>query len=68
MVTLDETLQTTHEWAVDRMHTLCQTPTEDPLECIENAHAIHCGFFEWLDPENEEHEIYSLDYLGDFNE
>jgi len=64
MVTLEDTLKTTHDWAVDRLHTLCQDPANDPLECIENAHALHCEFYEWLDPDVEDHEIYSLEYLG----
>ena len=65
MVTLEDTLQKTHEWAVDRMHILCDTKTYDVLESIENAHAIQSEFAEWLDPDVEDHEIYSLEYLGD---
>ena len=53
MVTLEDTLKTTLDWAVDRLHTLCQDPANDPLECVENAHALHCEFFEWLDPDVE---------------
>lgn len=68
MVTLEDTLKTTHDWAVDRMHTLCQDPANDAVECIANAHAIHCEFFEWLDPDVEDHEIYSLDYLGEHDD
>ena len=65
MVTLEDTLQKTHDWAVDRMHILCDTKTYDVLESIENAHAIQSEFAEWLDPDVEDHEIYSLEYLGD---
>ena len=65
MVTLEDTLQKTHDWAVDRMHTLCDMKTYDALESVENAHAIQSEFAEWLVPEVEDHEIYSLEYLGD---
>tara|TARA_B100001939_G_scaffold346961_1_gene367161 strand:+ start:530 stop:682 length:153 start_codon:yes stop_codon:yes gene_type:complete len=50
------------------MHTLCQSPANDPVKCVEDAHALHCEFFEWLDPDIEDHEIYSLDYLGEHND
>ena len=65
MVTLEDTLSATHQWAVDRMHTLCQIETYDTLESVDNAHAIQCEFAEWLDPNTEDHEIYSLEYLGE---
>ena len=68
MVTLEDTLQKTHDWAVDRMHILCDMKTYDAydaLESVENAHAIQSEFAEWLDPNTEDHEIYSLEYLGD---
>ena len=65
MVTLEDTLKQTHDWAVDRMHTLCDTRTDDVLACVENAHAIQSEFSEWLDPNIEDHEIFSLEYIGD---
>ena len=65
MVTLEETLTVTHDWAVDRMHILCDMKTDDVLESVENAHAIQSEFAEWLDPNIEDHEIYSLEYLGE---
>jgi hypothetical protein len=58
MVTLEETLQEAHDWAVDRIHTLCE-------ENIENAHAIQSEFREWLNPENLEHDIFSLEFIGE---
>ena len=39
--------------------------TDDVLRSVEDAHAIQSEFAEWLDPNNEDHEIYSLEYLGD---
>jgi len=61
MVTLEQTLQTTHDWAVDRIHTLCE-------ENIENAHAIQSEFCEWLDPDILDHDIFSLEYIGEEND
>ena len=65
MATLEKTLSITHDWAVDRLHTLCDMKSDDVLESVENAHAIRSEFAEWLDPNIEDHEIYSLEYLGD---
>jgi len=39
--------------------------TDDVLKSVDNAHAIQSEFAEWLDPSIEDHEIYSLEYLGD---
>ena len=65
MEILEKTLQVTHEWAVDRMHILCDMKTDDVLKSVEDAHAIQSEFAEWLDPNLKDHEIYSLEYLGD---
>ena len=59
MVTLEQTLQETHDWAVDRIHTLCDK------NCIDSAHAIQSEFCEWLDPEIPEHDIFSLEFIGE---
>jgi hypothetical protein len=65
MEILEKTLQVTHDWAVDRMHTLCDMNTDNVLKSVEDAHAIQSEFAEWLDPDIEDHEIYSLEYLGE---
>ena len=65
MVTLEETLLKTHDWAIDRLHTLCDMKSDDVLESVENAHALRMEFEEWLDPELADHEVYSLEYLGE---
>ena len=41
MVTLEQTLRQSHDWAVDRIHILCE-------KNIEDAHAIQSEFSEWL--------------------
>ena len=58
MVTLEQTLQVAHDWAIDRIHTLCE-------ENIDNAHAIQSEFSEWLNPEILEHDIFSLEFIGE---
>ena len=59
MVTLEETLQEIHDWAVDRIHILCEK------DCIDNAHAIQSEFGEWLNPEILEHDVFSLEFIGE---
>jgi hypothetical protein len=59
METLEETLQTTHDWALDRIHTLCDK------KCVENAHAIQSEFSEWLNPNILDHDIFSLEFIGE---
>ena len=58
MATLVETLRLTHDWAIDRIHTLCDDDLED-------AHATQSEFSEWLDPEIDDHDVFSLEYIGD---
>ena len=65
METLEQTLKTTHDWAVDRIHTLLELPSQDPLACVEDAHAIQSEFSEWLNPDIEDHDIYSLEFIGE---
>jgi hypothetical protein len=62
METLEETLQTSHDWAVDRIHYLCEEKD------YEDAQAIQSEFSEWLNPDIPEHDIYSLEYIGEQNE
>jgi hypothetical protein len=65
MVTLVETLRSSHDWAVDRIHYLCEQNEEFEYQ---NAYAIQKEFSEWLDPNIPEHDIFSLEYLGDDDE
>ena len=58
MVTLEQTLRQTHDWAIDRIHTMSELDIDD-------AHAIQKEFSEWLNPNIEDHDIYSLEYFGD---
>lgn len=58
MVTLEQTLRSSYNWAIDRIDVLCENNIED-------AHAIQSEFREWLNPNIKEHDIFSLDYIGD---
>jgi hypothetical protein len=62
METLEKTLRTSHDWAVDRIHYLCEEKD------YEDAQAIQSEFSEWLNPEIQEHDIYSLAYIGEEND
>jgi hypothetical protein len=59
MTLLEQTLRSSHDWAVDRIHTLCEDKD------IESAHAIQAEFSEWMNPDISEHDVFSLEYLGD---
>ena len=61
MVTLEQTLSLTHDWVIDRMHQLC----DEGYERVEDAHAIRLEFDEWLDPNIPDHNVYSLEYIGE---
>lgn len=61
METLIDTLRNSHDWAVDRIHFLCDQNEEHEYQ---NAYAIQLEFNEWLDPNIEEHDIFSLHYIG----
>ena len=61
MQTLERTLRQTHDWAIDRIHTLFEKD-------IENAQAIQSEFSEWLNPDISDHDIYSLEYIGEDND
>jgi hypothetical protein len=58
MTTLETTIQESYDWAIDRIHTLSE-------ENIEDAHAIQSEFGEWLNPDILEHDIFSLEFIGE---
>ena len=62
METLEKTLRTSHDWAVDRIHSLCENKDYD------DAQAIQSEFSEWLNPDIPEHDIFSLACIGEEND
>ena len=65
MATLEKTLMITHDWAVDRLHDLCQGEKDDLVKSVEDAYSIQCEFSEWLDPDKKPYEVISLEYIGE---
>ena len=59
METLEKTLKQSHDWAIDRIYFLCEEKN------IEDAHAIQSEFSEWLNPDIPEHDVFSLEYIGE---
>jgi hypothetical protein len=62
MVTLEQTLRTSHDWAIDRIHILSDKKNYD------DAYAIQSEFSEWLNPDIPDHDIFSLVYIGESDE
>lgn len=58
MEILEETLSRTHDWAIDRIHLISE-------DNIEDAYAIQQEFKEWFNVDILEHEIISLEFIGD---
>ncbi len=61
METLEQTLRRTHDWASDRICSLCEDGDPDELE---NAFAIEQEFDEWLGNLDVDHDIFSMEYIG----
>ena len=62
METLEKTLRSSHDWAIDRMHFLYE------MKDYDSAVAIQSEFSEWLNPDIPDHDIFSLAYIGEEND
>ena len=62
METLERALRTSHDWAIDRMHFLYE------MKDYDSAVAIQSEFSEWLNPDIPEHDIFSLEFIGEEND
>jgi len=66
METLEQTLWVIHNWSITRVNTLLEDPSEDQLiDILEDAYSIQQEFAEWLNPDTEDHDVVSLEYIGD---
>jgi hypothetical protein len=66
METLEQTLWVIHNWSITRVNTLLEDPSEDQLiDVLEDAYSIQQEFAEWLNPDTEDHDVVSLEYIGD---
>tara|TARA_B100001250_G_C19051464_1_gene466061 strand:- start:246 stop:446 length:201 start_codon:yes stop_codon:yes gene_type:complete len=62
METLEETLKRNYNWAIHRMDVLSKLGT---YEDIMEADSIRQEFREWINPNIDDHDILSLEYLPD---
>ena len=62
METLEETLKRNYDWAIHRMDVLSKLGT---YEDIMEADSIRQEFREWINPNIDDHDILSLEYLSD---
>ena len=66
---LETTIKQSHEWALQRIHSMCTKATDlKDVELVEDAESIRKEFKEWLDSGVKEHNIYSLEYIGEGSE
>ena len=56
METLTQTLNTVRDWSIDRLHTV------DP---VADKNAIYKEFEEWIEYDGEDHDVFSLTYIGE---
>ena len=56
---LEETLTQVHDWSRDRIHVLDKKKKND------DAYALFLEFQEWYDEDVDDHDIFSLAYIGD---
>jgi hypothetical protein len=59
MTLLEQTLRSSHDWALDRIDTLHRSKN------IQDSLSIQAEFREWMDPDIPEHDIFSLEYIED---
>tara|TARA_B100000902_G_C26679193_1_gene606945 strand:+ start:146 stop:340 length:195 start_codon:yes stop_codon:yes gene_type:complete len=55
---LEETLTQVHDWSRDRIHVLDKKKKND------DAYALFLEFEEWYDEDVDDHDIFSLEYIG----
>ena len=66
METLQKTLRHTHDWALDRIEVLSSRSIQDrDFDLFEDSNAIAQEFYEWVNPEIEDQEVISLEYIGE---
>jgi hypothetical protein len=58
METLEQTLKNTHDWTLKRVEFLSEKDMHDDAFCIVQE------FSEWLDPDVDDHDVFSMEYIG----
>ena len=64
METLEQTMKRTYKWSLNRITDLCSKDIDD----VYNAVSIHEEFSEWLHGEHDDHDVFSLTYIGEGSE
>ena len=65
METFQKTLSNTHDWALDRIEILSARSIEDrDFDLFKDSNALAQEFYEWVNPEIDDQEIISLEYIG----
>ena len=59
MVTLKQTLERTREWSIERM---------ESVKPIGDKDAIYKEFEEWIEMDDPDHNIFSLEFIGEGSE
>ncbi len=59
MVTLKQTLLRTREWSIERM---------ESVKPIGDKDAIYKEFEEWIEMDDPDHNIFSLEFIGEGSE
>ena len=62
METLEQTLKNTHDWARMRIALLTHSGNKEINALDEKC--IREEFREWFDPDLEDHDIFSMEYIG----
>ena len=66
METLDSTVKLAHDWALDRIEVLSTKSIHDrDLDLFQDSNAIAQEFYEWVNPEINDQEVISLEYIGE---
>ena len=66
METLDKTLKNIHDWSRERIHVLCERGEVESIPSLkDDAFSIFKEFEEWYDEDLDDHDIISLEYIGD---
>ena len=75
METLEQTLKNTHDWSRERIHVHCEGGEKEIKRGLDgmmkgkkmqdDAFALFSEFEEWYDEDADDHDIFSLAYIGD---
>ena len=75
METLEQTLKNTHDWSRDRIHVLCKEGEKEIKRGLDgmmkgkkmqdDAFSIFAEFEEWYDDDLEDHDVFSMEYIGE---